>query len=287
MKEQELKELSNPNSPNNRAFDEKTEPLNPSFRYTSIRIRDKNSVRLVDPLPQNNRLTFKNSRRSSGNDFTLALLNMPQEAENCVIFPWDDELKEFVIEDEQKVAAVENLTKEDVDTVFERLKRSPFHDLYGNMHLKLMLPFLFLLIGIILFLLFFKDSVHIAQNNNTVIVVFFALFGFIFLLIIVISIFWARYLKRRLAARENDFTRILNELNSEVFCDKDLFWKCGKLGTYIQLDLNYKFKALNEDGQRSKGSNSARNKISISMNFEQTNMLAQILENTRTTPNNK
>ena len=248
----------------------------------SIRVRDKSSIKL--PNNQSQRMTFRSENRSKANDFVSAMLEIPKETDHCILFPWDDELKEFVIEDETKVNAVENLTREDLYKVFEELKKSEFYDLYGNMHMKLMTPFAVLLFGIIVFILFFRDKVHSSNNNNVVVVVFFCLFGVIFLLIIIISIFWARYLKKRLNQRETDFNRILNDLNSEYFCDKDVFWKCGKLGTYIQLDLNYKFNGIGEDNNKSRGKTSnvsMRNKISISLNLDQTNTLAKILDDTR------
>lgn len=264
---------------------------------SSIRVRDKQSLRVSiaqEPQPVfNNRLTFRASRRSSSvNDFTAALMQLPEEGDGCIIFPWDEEYKEFVIEDEAKVNAIEAITREEIDLVFERLKSSPYHDLYGNMHYKLIIPFVVLLAIIVIILVFFQDSFKFVKNSNSVIGVFFVIFGILFLIIVLVSIFWARYLKKRLAQREIEFTRILNEINSEIFCEKDVFWKCGKLGTYIQLDLNYKFKALDDSPTlEKKVSNGSRQnkqqKISISMNLEQTSILAEILDHSRKNPRPK
>lgn len=268
----------------------------PFGQRSSIRVRDKLSLRVslnLEPQPAfQNRMTFRASRRSSSvNDFTAALMQLPEEGDGCIIFPWDEEYKEFVIEDEAKVNSVHVITREEIDLVFERLKASPYHDLYGNMHYKLIIPFVILLAVIVIILVFFQDSFKFVKNSNSVIGVFFVIFGILFLMIVLVSIFWARYLKSRLAQREVDFTRILNEINSEIFCDKDVFWKCGKLGTYVQLDLNYKFKALEDSPTlEKKGSNGSRQnkpnqqKISISMNLEQTSILAEILDHSRKQP---
>lgn len=250
-------------------------------RHASIRVRDKNSMRMTI-VRQNtqNRLTFRTNRNTTSfNQFTQALLNMPEENENCVIFPWDEDSKEFVIEDEVKVNSIQNTTRDDIDMVFAKLKESPYFDIYGNMHLKLLTPFAVLLVGIILFLFFYQGQVKGNKNANMIITVFFVMFALILVLIIVVSIFWARYLKNRLSQREEAFTAILNQFNSDYFADKDVFWKCGKYGTYIQLDLNYEFKGLDDRvGSRSKNLDS-KNQISISMSMEQSRMLAEILNN--------
>jgi len=285
MNEQEMKELrertpdKTPDKPNEGA---RSEMMSPLLRQPSIRVKDRMSVRMtIQDLNNQNRMTFGRSRNASSfNDFTAALLNIPMENDDCVIFPWDEETKEFVIEDESKINSIENVSRDDIDAVFARLKQSEYFDLYANMHYKLMSPFVLVLIVIIVFLLFFQDSFSFKKNKNAVVAVFLGVFGILLIMIILVSIFWARYLKRRLAAREADFSKILNELNSEVFCDKDVFWKCGKLGTYIQLDLNYRFKNLDEPKSRN-GSNSVKNKISISMNIDQTTMLAKLLDQTR------
>lgn len=248
-------------------------------RNASIRVRDKNSIRMtLNHQTTQNRMTFRTNRNTSSfNQFTQALINMPEENENCVIFPWDEDLKEFVIEDEKKVNSVQNITREDIDMVFAKVKESPYFDLYGNMHLKLLTPFLILLLGIVLFLLFYQGQVNGTKNTNMIVTVFFIMFALILLLIIVVSIFWARYLKNRLAKREIDFTEILNQFNSDYFADKDVFWKCGKLGTYIQLDLNYEFKGMEYKIGSAKSPDS-KNKISISINADQSKMLAEILQ---------
>lgn len=241
----------------------------------SIRVRGDRASLIGQPQ----RATFRTNRnQTSFNQFTQALIDIPKDNSYSIVFPWDEALAEFVIEDEAKVAAVENVTRDDINMVFAKLKESPYYDLYGNMHYKLMAPFVLLLAAIVIFLLFFQDSFKETKNSNIIVVTFFAIFAVIFLLIVVVSIFWAKYLKHRLAAREEDFSELLKHLNLEYFTDKDVFWKCGKFGTYVQLELNYKYKEMDD---LKNNSQSAKNMISINMSFEQTDMLAKVLQEIR------
>ena len=172
--------------------------------------------------------------------FEEDLHNLPANTDWIIVFPWDDSLQDFTVEDYHRLLTIEHITQEDVETVFAQLASSPFHNPYGDLPTKFSIAFLGLLcvLGI---LLYFNQAT--LSMGRAMISLLLAL-GLLLALVCLFTMYSNQYLAARLDAREKTFTEILDTLNKDKFAQKDVQWKCGHFGTFIELDLNYKMRRL-------------------------------------------
>ena len=171
-----------------------------------------------------------------------ALMEIPEEDEDKIIFPWDEDLQEFVVQDYHKILTIDKLSEADIEGVFYALKQSEYFNLYGKMHFYLMIPFLAVLSLIVVLIVVYQD--YIGSSLKSAIVFFMIVVLVVFGLIIGMSLYWSNLLKDRLHLREVNFQEILDRLNKEMFIAKDVSWKTGHYGTYIELDIHHNLTEL-------------------------------------------
>lgn len=165
-------------------------------------------------------------------EFENALEHIPH-VPNGIVFPWDEEKQKFVFEDYHLELAEDRLTREEIQEVFLQLKQSEYYDMYGDMHFKLMLPFLAMVILAAVLLFFYQALLREVSGWLIILGVIMGMF-----LVLLISAWcWSHFLRIRFNLREASFREILNNVNQWLFVDKKVQWSVGHFGSYIELDI--------------------------------------------------
>lgn len=185
------------------------------------------------------KLSLKPNNGSTSNQFQTEMRKLPPSSELSLIFPWCEDEKTFRLPDVELLERYERVTAQDIETVLQNLRQSDYYDLYKDMNKKLWMPYIGGLVLATATAMWYARSAKEGEGENLAVVVLFALFLAVLVMSLLTAFFWSRYLQRRIQARQLDFEARLNDLNGEIFVEKELFWKTGKFGTYLQLDLNY------------------------------------------------
>lgn len=202
----------------------------------ALRLKD-NSQQI---LPQNiSRFEYLAPISQAIEAFEAALIAIPHEDEAAyrIIFPWDEQMKCFILDEAHRELALDSVSHQEIVLVFDSLRKSAYYDLYTNLHLKLSIPFAAILILSICIYWAFWETIHESWTLGiTCILVFLFLIGATG---ITCTRYWSIFLQERFNAREVDFNRILDKLNKQIFSARGLSWRAGAFGTYIELKFEF------------------------------------------------
>jgi len=167
-------------------------------------------------------------------EFEDAMMAVPAEDDHTLIFPWNEQGRQFSTEHYDRVRNFQFVTEAEINKVFAALKESSYYDLYGTVHYWLGVGMVALLgtIGLVYYL--YSDSFTLGSA-----IVYFILSSLLFFgLAVSASVYWNQAMRKRLVDRERDFTRILEQANQETFRARGVEWICGHFGTFVEIDYS-------------------------------------------------
>ena len=191
-------------------------------------------------------MSRRTASRAQSSPFMIALATAPFTDQTKVIFRYDQLTGDYITIDFNPMQTLGHVTQEDIEKVFSTLKKLPNYR--TNTTFLALINILMILLPLAaygLFLYFFITKITYSGSITVILVSVLVATALLMILIFGFSFGYGYYLRYKIRKRTEEINQCLQDFNQKEFSAKQVFWKVGTLGAWIQLDLNYVFAQMN------------------------------------------
>lgn len=181
----------------------------------------------------------------SSKEFAEVWDTAPQSSEYKIVFPWDQDVKEYSTIDFMPQTVGNRVSYTDMTSVMQSLKCIEQYDSEAFIKSKRILKNLLILVPIITavcMLFFLYDHIDIPGEPINLAIIVAPIFMAEVAWLLLLNKWTKHNIKSMLEHRQLEIVDILDAWNQNKFGPLGLHWSSGNLGAWLELDVLYRFK---------------------------------------------
>lgn len=177
-------------------------------------------------------------RGGLGGEMTLAMLQRPMTTQSRIVFCYM--FDQYIKSEFNPNATQGRVTEADVDRVLQAVANAKYFKAQLSPVYLLAFLAVFILTNGFFVLLFFYITLGM-KSKDQMTYIFIIPLGFVvtFISLIVLGCKVTEKSRQILAMREQEINMILDDFNKNEYSMKQISWKAGKYGSWLQMDLNF------------------------------------------------